>query len=54
MERVAEIVRSEWRAAAALEGVGEIDLSGDACPACGCTAPLADGGACSDCGLQLE
>lgn len=24
-----------------------------ACPACGCAAPL-EGGACSDCGLQLE
>lgn len=33
--------------------VAPLDLSGEACPACGCTAPLA-AGACSDCGLQLE
>jgi len=30
-----------------------VDLSGEACPACGCTKPLIVG-ACSDCGLQLE
>jgi hypothetical protein len=35
------------------EGVGEVNLDGDACPACGCTLPLSEG-ACSDCGLQLE
>ena len=35
------------------EGAAEVDLSGDACPACGCTLPLVDG-ACADCGLQLE
>ena len=37
----------------AREGVAEVDLSGDACPACGCAEPLV-AGACSDCGLQLE
>ncbi|MFT3696655.1 MAG: hypothetical protein QM831_26175 [Kofleriaceae bacterium] len=31
----------------------QVDLSGDACPACGCALPLVDG-ACADCGLQLE
>jgi hypothetical protein len=35
------------------EGASEVDLSGDACPACGCTQPLVEG-ACADCGLQLE
>jgi predicted amidophosphoribosyltransferase len=30
-----------------------VDLSGDACPACGCALPLV-AGACADCGLQLE
>ena len=51
--RVAEILRDDWRELLARDGAKPIDLSGDACPACGCTAPLADG-ACSDCGLQLE
>jgi hypothetical protein len=46
-------VRGDWRAALEREGAPAVDLSGDACPACGCTAPLARG-ACSDCGLQLE
>jgi hypothetical protein len=46
-------MRSDWREALAREGAAEVDLSGDACPACGCTRPL-EAGACSDCGLQLE
>ena len=37
----------------AKEGAGPVDLSGDACPACGCKDPLVEG-ACADCGLQLE
>jgi len=37
----------------AREGAAPVDLSGEACPACGCKAPL-QAGACSDCGLQLE
>jgi len=47
---VAEIVHSDWRA---LADDAKVDLSGDACPACSCTLPLAEG-ACADCGLQLE
>jgi hypothetical protein len=35
------------------EGAAEVNLSGDACPACGCTQPLVEG-ACADCGLALE
>ncbi len=46
-------MRGDWRDALAREGAADIDLSGDACPACGSTAPLS-AGACSDCGLQLE
>jgi hypothetical protein len=41
---------SDWKALA--DGV-EVDLSGEACPACGCALPLVEG-ACADCGLQLE
>jgi hypothetical protein len=37
----------------AREGAEPVDLSGEACPACGSKAPLS-AGACSDCGLQLE
>jgi predicted amidophosphoribosyltransferase len=36
-----------------MTGGAAIDLSGDACPACGSTAALLEG-ACADCGLQLE
>ena len=50
---VAEIVRGDWREMLAREGAAEIDLSGEACPGCGCKLPLEDG-ACADCGLQLE
>jgi hypothetical protein len=50
---VAEIVRGDWRELLAREGAAPVDLSGDACPACGSTAALVSG-ACSDCGLQLE
>jgi hypothetical protein len=46
-------LRGDWRDMLAREGAGEIDLSGDACPACGCTMALVEG-ACADCGLQLE
>jgi hypothetical protein len=49
--RVAEIMRADWRAIAG--DAPAVDLAGDACPACGCTQPLV-GGACRDCGLQLE
>jgi hypothetical protein len=37
----------------AREGIAPVDASGEACPACGSSAPL-EAGACSDCGLQLE
>jgi predicted amidophosphoribosyltransferase len=47
---VAEIVRGDWKA---LADGAEVDLSGDACPACGSALPLVEG-ACADCGLQLE
>jgi hypothetical protein len=53
LPRVAELLRSDWGELLARDGAAPIDLSGDACPACGCTAPLVEG-ACSDCGLQLE
>jgi hypothetical protein len=51
--RVGEILRGDWRDMLAREGAAQPDLSGDACPACGCTRPLV-AGACADCGLQLE
>ena len=54
LERLSNILRGDWRAALAREGAAvDVDLSGDACPACGCTLPLQEG-ACADCGLQLE
>jgi len=53
LPRVAELLRGDWREALAREGAAEVDLSGEACPACGCKLPLKDG-ACADCGLQLE
>ncbi len=47
-------MRGDWREAIAREsGVSEVNLEGDACPACGCALPLV-AGACADCGLQLE
>jgi len=53
LPRLGDLLRGEWGETLEREGMPDVDLSGDACPACGCTAPLADG-ACSDCGLQLE
>jgi hypothetical protein len=53
LERLAGILRGDWRDALVREGAAEVDLSGDACPACGCKLPLVEG-ACADCGLQLE
>jgi hypothetical protein len=44
-------VRSDWRALAG--AAADVNLSGDACPACGCAEPLV-AGACAACGLQLE
>jgi predicted amidophosphoribosyltransferase len=43
-------LRGDWRE---LTDDASVDLSGDACPACGSSLPLVDG-ACADCGLQLE
>jgi hypothetical protein len=60
--RVARLMQMRWRELALREGTIDDDHpvvtagAGDAdppCPACGVSAPLA-GGACSDCGLQLE
>ena len=59
--RVARLVQDRWREMALREGtVGEghasvaiPDTSEVPCPACGTAAPLV-GGACTDCGLQLE
>jgi len=45
-----ELLANDWRE---MSGGVAVDLSGEACPACGCTRPL-EVGACSDCGLQLE
>jgi len=44
-------VRGDWRALAG--AAADVDLSGDACPACGSCEPLV-AGACVGCGLQLE
>jgi hypothetical protein len=51
--RVAALLQDEWHAMLAREGTAPVAAGGDACPACGCAAPLVDG-ACADCGLQLE
>jgi hypothetical protein len=59
--RVARLLQERWRASALREGTVDDDHpavaapAGDElpCPACGTAAPL-QGGACSDCGLQLE
>jgi hypothetical protein len=61
LPRVAQLLDSRWRALALREGTINPDgtpvespgLAETPCPACGTAAPLA-GGACSDCGLQLE
>ena len=50
---MAEILRGDWRAMLEREGAAPVDLSGEACPACGCREALV-AGACADCGLQLE
>ena len=52
-------MRSDWRDDLAREGLAPVavsvaeDAEHPPCPACGTAAPLV-GGACSDCGLQLE
>ena len=59
--RIARLLQERWRAMAIAEGTVDDDHpavappAGDEppCPACGTAAPLA-GGACVDCGLQLE
>jgi hypothetical protein len=60
--RVARLLQERWRELVLREGTVSEDhpavapAAGTAevpCPACGATAPLA-GGACADCGLQLE
>jgi hypothetical protein len=59
--RVARLMRSLWQDLLRREGTVSDDdpalaVAGDGdppCPACGTIAPLA-GGACTDCGLQLE
>jgi hypothetical protein len=49
-----ELVEREGTAAAEVPLGVELETEGDMpCPACGTAAPLV-GGACSDCGLQLE
>jgi len=53
LPRVAELLRGDWREMLARDGAAPVDLSGEACPACGCRAELV-AGACADCGLQLE
>lgn len=57
---LSELLRDDWNALLEREGVAPVklapgDLVGDdpPCPACGTAAPLV-GGACADCGLQLE
>jgi hypothetical protein len=59
--RVNHLVQERWRALALREGtiepshpvVARPEADDPPCPACGTTAPLV-GGACTDCGLQLE
>jgi hypothetical protein len=59
--RVARLVQDRWRELALREGTVTDEHRSVAapataevpCPACGTAAPLV-GGACSDCGLQLE
>jgi len=59
--RVARLVQDRWRQMALREGTishrhpaaASPETSEPACPACGTAAPLV-GGACADCGLQLE
>jgi hypothetical protein len=59
--RVARLVQDRWRELALREGtiterhasVARPDAVEAPCPACGTAAPLV-GGACTDCGLQLE
>jgi hypothetical protein len=59
--RIAQLLAERWRAMALREGTVDDDhaaVTGAGaqelpCPACGTAAPLA-GGACADCGLQLE
>jgi hypothetical protein len=58
--RIAHLLQERWRTMALNEGTVDEDhpavaVPGDEppCPACGTTAPL-NGGACVDCGLQLE
>jgi hypothetical protein len=62
--KVAELMRSEWLEALRREGTVELMAKPTSqegaeeqalqCPACGFVGPLAEGGACGDCGLQLE
>jgi hypothetical protein len=59
--RIGALLHARWRNMALREGTVDADhpavaIPADAdppCPACGTVAPL-NGGACSDCGLQLE
>jgi hypothetical protein len=58
--RIAQLLHERWRAMALQEGTVDDDhpsvaVAGEEppCPACGTAAPLT-GGACVDCGLQLE
>ncbi|MBC8132004.1 MAG: hypothetical protein H7X95_03410 [Deltaproteobacteria bacterium] len=61
LSRVTQLLHERWREMALREGTVNADhpavAPGDGaeapCPACGTAAPLV-GGACSDCGLQLE
>ena len=61
LSRVMHLVHERWRQLALREGTVRADHPAVApatgedppCPACGTAAPLV-GGACTDCGLQLE
>jgi hypothetical protein len=61
LPRVNHLVHERWRALALREGtitprhpaVAPADIDDPPCPACGTAAALV-GGACTDCGLQLE
>jgi len=60
LPKLGALLHGQWNDALAREGVEPVTVSASSseseeppCPACGTAAPLV-GGACSDCGLQLE
>jgi hypothetical protein len=50
---IAALLREDWHDHLTREGLAPAARDESACPACGSTAELTDGGECPDCGLQL-